>query len=69
MSAAYFPAFPCVDLLGAALEDFGRKSAVGFAVVDGIVKHHAQFLVRVVANHELVADFFADADRASVQFQ
>ena len=68
MGAVDFPAFARREFLHAALEDLWREGPVGFAVVDGIVEHHAQRLARLVADHELVADFFAEADGASVQF-
>ena len=68
MGAVDFPAFACGKVFHAALEDFGREGAVGFAVVDGIVEHHAQRLARLVADHEEVSDFIADAYGTSVQF-
>ena len=68
MGAMDFPAFACGKVFHAALEDFGCEGAVGFAVVDGIVEHHAQRLARLVADHELISDFSADADGTSVQF-
>ena len=67
MGAANFPFFARGEFFHAAFEDFGCDGAVGFAVVDGIVEHHAQRLARLVADHEAVSNFFADAYGTSVQ--
>ena len=69
MGAMDFPAFARREFLHAALEDFGREGALGFAVVDGIVEHHAQRLARLVADHEAISNFFANADGACVEFE